>query len=80
MMTGYHPSIGRLIRFKNTPRFNFTAGWQYLFLPKYRKVTHERWRHESHAAVAIQILAGIFGMAFTGLLAGLAVLAASTYL
>lgn len=70
------PCAGRFVRFRNTPRFNYIAGWQYLILAKYRKKTHERWRNESYASVAIQIIGGIFSMVLTGFLAGLAALAA----
>jgi hypothetical protein len=73
-----YPHAGRFIRMRSTPRFNYFAGWQYLFQPGYRQEIHERWREESKISIILQILGSIFGMGLTGVLAALAFMAAMT--
>ncbi len=75
-----HPRVGYFIKSYSIsmPRFNFLAGWQYLFQPEYRKLTHDRWRNEGNISIAIQILGSVLGMGLSGLFAAFAVMAAWT--
>lgn len=44
------------------------AGWRYLFSRSFRIQTHARWRQERRWHVAWDVICGMAGMAFTGLI------------
>ncbi len=73
-----HPHVGNFIKARSGPRINFLAGWQYLFQPEYRKLTHHRWRDEGKVWITIQILGSILGMGLSGMFAAFAVMAVWT--
>jgi hypothetical protein len=76
MLTNPHVGFARWR--STTPRFNYFAGWQYLFQPSYRQEIHERWREESTGSIILQILGSVLGMGLTGMFAAFALMAALT--
>jgi hypothetical protein len=72
-----NPHVG-FMKLRSTPRFNYFAGWQYLFQPDYRQEIHARWAEESKVSVVLQILGSLLGMGLTGMFAALALMAALT--
>ena len=70
-----YPHVTRFIDFKSPLRLNHMAGWQYLFSPEYRRMTHDRWQNKNRLWIAVQILGATLGMGFTGMIAGFAAMA-----
>ena len=72
----YQPRVQRFVSTNASQPFNYFAGWQYLFQPAYRKEVHERWQGEGRTGIAIEVLASIIGMGFTGMVAAFALMSA----
>ncbi len=60
-----HSTVGRYSTLKRTYSYNLLAGWQYIFQPKFREKTHQRWQRENRSLVAMEVFGGLFGIGAT---------------